>query len=216
MWRWHCVFSLVYHKLIWKTYLCNLPVSFYGEKFGCRQYLDRTECIFSFGNVYAVSAIHVVNIQQTTQLSLKTYRKSGTPKILHINLFELHTTAYIEDLYENVVLQEEHISFVWRSMWKYLGMHFSSIFCPFILILRTPTMRFSPVGKRYEPSFEGLIKDCSALAIQSLKEYSQSWVTYLTKRIFSNSDFQTFKDLYGVVRCGYPGRDSDAERRTNE
>lgn len=47
---------------------------------------------------------------------LITYQKSGTPKRLHIGMFKLHTAAYIEEVYENVILQDELISFVWRSM----------------------------------------------------------------------------------------------------
>lgn len=134
-----------------------------------------------------------------------------------------------------------HCSLYWISIWKCYTTGWTYQFCLEVsvkiswyalvqllfvfffsssLILITTTMHFSPVNKRYKPSLEGLLKDCSALVIQSLKEYSQSWVTYLTKRIFFSfffySDFQTLKDLNGAVCCRYPDRDSDAEWGTNE
>lgn len=161
-WKWPCVFSLVCYKLIRKTYLCHLPVSFKGEMFGCRQYLDCTECIFSFGNVYAISTIWWTS-NKLHNCPLKTYRKAAPLKDC-ISIYLNCTLQLILKKYMKMLYYKKNISVLCGGQSEdILVCTFPAFFHPFILILRTTTMRFSPVGKRYEPSLEGLLKDCSAL-----------------------------------------------------
>lgn len=124
---------------------------------------------------------------------LKTYRKAAPLKDC-ISIYLNCTLQLILKKYMKMLYYKKNISVLCGGQCEnILVCTFSAFFRPFSLILRTTTMRFSPVGKRYEPSLEGLLKDCSALAIQSLKEYSQSWVTYLTKRIFFEQWLSNFQ-----------------------